>query len=86
VSLAKETQRARVLLERGLLPHLVEALWRSALLTAFLMPGFYFLNPTAFDVADVCVTFAAVLVMHVVGTFFVLLLAAGRYRKRPSGE
>ena len=86
MSLAKETARARAIPGRGLFSHLAEILWRSALLTAFLTLGFYFLNPAHVDVADVWVTFVAVLIMHAVITFFGLLLAAGRYRKRPRGE
>jgi L-asparagine transporter-like permease len=86
MSLAKETESARDLLGRGLLAHLPKALWWSALLTAFLALVSYFSNPAAFDMADVWVTFVAVFVMFAVIIFLGLLLAVGKYRKRPRRE
>jgi len=86
MSLAKETERARAPLSRSLFAHLVKILWWSTLLTAFLASVSYFSNPAAFDLADVWVTFVAVLIMFAVITFFGVLLAAGRYRKRSRGE
>ena len=86
MSLAEETERARDLLSRGPLAHLAKILLWSALLTASLALVSYFSNPAAFDVADVWVTFVALFILFAFITFFGLLLAAGRYRKRPRGK
>ena len=81
MSLAKETEKAEALLERGLFSHLLEILWRSTFLTALLVAVDYFYRPNAFDIEDVWVTFIICLVGFSIITFFGLLLAAGKYRK-----
>lgn len=86
MSLGKETEHARALLGRGLLSHLFSILWQSACLTALLSAVAYFYRPSTFEASHVWFTFAALFVMCAVITFFVLLLAAGRYRRRAGRE
>jgi hypothetical protein len=82
MSLGKETEHARALLGRGLLSHLSDILRWSAGLTGLLAVAAYFSSPSTFEASDVWFTFGTVFVMCAVITFFGLLLAAGRHRRR----
>lgn len=86
MSLVKETERARAVLDKGLLSHLFSILCWSGSLTGLLSAADYFSSPSTFEAPNVWLTFAALFVMCAVITFFGLLLAAGRYRRRAGGE
>jgi len=86
MSLEKETARAASVLGRGLLAHLSTVVWWSACLTALLSLAAYFSRPETFEASDAWFTFVALFVTFAAVTFFGLLLAAGRHRKRPGAE
>lgn len=77
-----DNKEAKTALERGLLYYLLQVLWQSALLTAFLELSHYLIGPKMFDVSSTLVTFVVIFVAFSFVTFFGLLMAAGRYRKR----
>ena len=78
-----DNKQAQALLKRSVVSYAVEILWRSALLTAALSLVYYLDKPKAFTFSDVWVTFIVVAVFHTILILMGLLLAAGRYRKRP---
>ena len=76
-------KQAGALLKRSLFSYIFEILWRSVLLTAVLSLVYYLDKPKSFAFADVWITFIVVTGFQSILTFFGLLAAAGRYRKRP---
>jgi low affinity Fe/Cu permease len=80
-----ENKQAKALLGRSVASHAFEILWRSVLLTAVLSFVYYLDKPKAFSFSDVWVTLIVVAVFHTILTLIGLLLAAGRYRRRPKG-
>jgi hypothetical protein len=80
-----DNKQAQALLGRSLVSYGFEILWRSALLTAALSLVYYLDKPKAFTFSDIWITFIVVAVFHTILILMGLLLAVGRYRKRPKG-
>jgi hypothetical protein len=78
-----DNKQARAVLDRSLVSYLFEILWRSVVFTVVLSAADYFFEPKSFTVDDVVINFVAFVVLFSLVTFMGLLLAAGRYRKRP---
>ncbi len=78
-----DNKQARALLDRSLLSYLFEILWRSVAFTAVFSTIDYFFKPKAFTRDDVIINFIAFVILFSLITFFGLLMAAGRHRKRP---
>jgi hypothetical protein len=78
-----DNKQARALLDRGLLSYLFAILWRSAAFTIVLSAVDYLLKPKSFAWDNVLINFVAFVILNSVITFLGLLMAAGRYRKRP---
>jgi len=77
-----ENNRARALLERGLVSHVQEILWRSALLAAALSIHSYSIRPKAFEFDFVFTTFVIISIGLLIIKFHSFLIAAARFRNR----
>jgi len=75
-----DNKQSRTVLQRSLLSHVFEVLWRSALLTAGLTLFNYLFRRETFELADVWINLVALTFVVSIGAFFGLLMAAGRYR------
>jgi len=76
-------KQAHALLDRGFLSYVLEILWRSVLFTAVFSGIDYLWKPKVFTRDDVIINFIAFVVLFTLISLFGLLMAAGRYRKRP---
>ena len=76
-------EQAQTLLGKGFLWHAFGILWRSVALAAFWSGVDYLARRKTFTREDVIFNFVACVIMFSLFTFFGLLMAAGRYRKRP---
>ena len=78
-----DNKQSETLLQRSLLSHLLEVLWRSALLTAGLMLLKYLLRPQTLEFADVWISLVVFAAIVSIAKLLGLLMAAARYRNRP---
>ena len=76
-------EQARALLGRGFLSYAFEILWRSVAFTVVLSGVDYLLQPKAFTRDSVIINFIAFVVLNTLIVLFGVLIAAGRYRRRP---
>ena len=81
-----DLKQSKTLLQRSLLSHVFEVLWRSALLTAVVMMIHYLLGPETFEFSHVWIISVAATILVSIGKFLNLLMAAARYRKRRDGD
>ena len=80
-----DNKQAGDLLKRSLVSYFWEILWRSVLFAVVLSAVDYFFRPKQFTFNDVVINLVFFVILNSIITIFGLLMAAGRYRKRPRG-
>ena len=80
-----DNKQAGALLKRSLVSYLWEVLWRSVLFALLLSAVDYFFRPKAFTFDDVVINLVFFVILNSIITLLGLLMASGRYRKRPRG-
>ena len=78
-----DNKEAGALLKRSIVSYLWEILWRSVLFAVVLSAVDYFFRPKQFTFNDVVINLVFFVILNSIITLGALLMAAGRYRKRP---